>query len=180
MTPEGVRWGGFKSAPKSSENKRMKKFNFRLERVFRYHQQRLKQAELRLAQAAMERNNADNAVRHWLGQIERACQLNETVGGLINPAIRANMTAHLDQLAANLAAARERLKVSEQRFREQERVRAEITQDVEGFTKLRDLRRQEHRDDVIHQQQIELDEVVMRRWSKQGADDSLLTPEMSE
>jgi flagellar biosynthesis chaperone FliJ len=149
----------------------MKKFQFRLDRVFRYHQQRLKQAELKLAQAALERANAENLVRLWTGQIDRACQLNESVGGLINPAIRANVTAMLDQLGANLAAARERLKLSDQRFRELERLRAEIYQDVEGFEQLRDLRREEHRDEVNHQIQIELDEVVMRQWSKKSVDD---------
>ena len=158
----------------------MKKFQFRLERVFRYHQQRLKQADLRVAQAAMERNTAETAVHHWIQLIERACQLNETVGSLINPAIRENVTAHLEQLGANLAAAKERLKVSEQRFREQERLRAEIIQDVEGLTHLRDLRRQEHRDEVNHQQQIELDEVVMRRWSADNADDTSLSAGMSQ
>lgn len=144
----------------------MKKFQFRLERVYRYHQQRLKQAELRLAQAVMERDIAQAAVADCRQQIERACQLNETVGGLINPAIRANVTAHLEKLALILKAAEERLKISEQRFRELDRVRAEITQDVEGFTHLRDLRREEHRDEVNRQQQIELDEVVMRQWSR--------------
>jgi len=158
----------------------MKKFQFRLERVFRYHQQRLKQVELKLAQAAMERTSAENAVRHWLQQIEQSCQLNESVGGLINPAIRANVTAHLEQLGVILATARERLKVSEQRFREQERLRAEITQDVEGLTHLRDMRRQEHRDEVNRQQQIELDEVVMRRWSALEADDTFMSAGMSE
>ena len=158
----------------------MKKFQFRLERVLRYHQQRLKQADLRLGQAAMERTHAENAVRHWELQLERACHLNETVGSLINPAVRTNVTAHLEQLAISLAAAKERLKVSEQRFRELERVRAEITQDVEGLSQLRDLRRQEHRDEVNHQQQIELDEVVMRQWSAKDADDALLQTELWE
>ena len=39
----------------------MKKFQFRLEGILRYHQQRLKQAELRLAQAA--RWNAMRRIR---------------------------------------------------------------------------------------------------------------------
>jgi flagellar export protein FliJ len=162
------------------EHESMKKFHFRLERVFRYHQQRLKQADLKLAQAAMEREKANAGVLDCLRQIERACQLNETVGGVINPAIRANVTAHVEQLGQILAAARERLKLAEQRFRETERVRADISQDVEGFTQLRDLRKQEHRDEVNRQQQIELDEVVMRQWSADGADDTLLTTGMSE
>ena len=144
----------------------MKKFQFRLERVFHYHKQRLKQAELRLAQAVMERDAAQAAVADCLRRIDEACHLNEQVGQLINPAIRANFTAHVEQLGGILATARERLKVSELRFRESERVCAEITRDVEGFTHLRDVRQQEHREEVNRQQQIELDEVVMRQWSR--------------
>ena len=91
-----------------------------------------------------------------------------------------NVTAHVEQLVKTLKAAQERLKLAEQRFRESERVRAEIDRDLEGFKQLRDLRRQEHRDEFNRQQQIELDEVVMRRWSVDGADDALLATEMLE
>jgi len=166
---------------KSDEQvERMKKFQFRLERVFRYHQQRLKQAELRLAQAALERDSAHAAVLHCQQQIERACQLNESVGTLINPAIRTNVTAHVEQLGEILLLARERLKVAEQRFRETNRVREEITQDVEGLSGLRDMRRLEHRDEVIRMQQIDLDEVVMRKWSARDADDTLFSTGIPE
>lgn len=158
----------------------MKKFQFPLERVYRFHQQRLKQAELRLAHAATERDAASGVVSRYQQQIEQACQLKETVGGLINPAIRANVMAVVEQLGKTLVAARERLKAAEQRFRETDRVRKEITQDVEGLTQLRDLRRHEHRDEVSRQQQIELDEVVMRKWSVHDADDTLLSTGMLE
>ena len=142
----------------------MKKFEFRLERVLRYHQQRLKQAELQVAQAARERESAKTAVDHFLMLIDQACQTSFTTG-LLNPAVRTNLTEHVERLGVLLAAARERLKVSEQRFRETERVRAEINQETEGFVQLRDLRRQEHREEVDRRFQIELDEVVMRKWS---------------
>lgn len=149
----------------------MKKFEFRLERVLRYHQQRLKQAEFQLAQAARERDAAKTAVDHFQMLIELACQSTETAGVLINPAVRANLTDHVDRLGVMLSAARDRLKATEQRFRETERVRAEINQETEGFSQLRNLRRQEHREEVEHRQQIELDEVVMRKWSVNGHDD---------
>ena len=152
----------------------MKKFEFRLERVLRYHQQRLKQAELKVAQAARERESAKTAVDHFLMLIEQACQSKQTAGALINPAIRSNLTEHVERLGVMLTAARERLKLSEQRFRETERVRAEIHQETEGFTQLRSLRHQEHRDEVNRRQQIELDEVVMRKWSVNGMDDPSL------
>lgn len=158
----------------------MKKFQFPLERVYRYHQQRLKQAELKLAHAAMEREAASGVVMRYQQQIEQACQLKESVGGLINPAIRANVMAVVEQLGKTLAAARERLKVAEQRFRETDRVRAEITQDVEGLTQLRDLRRHEHHEEVNRLLQIELDEAVMRKWAVHDADDNLLSAGLLE
>lgn len=149
----------------------MKKFQFRLERVLRYHQQRQKQADLRLAQAAMARDAAQNDVYACQKEIELACRLNETVGGAVNPAIRTNVTIHLERLGTILVAAKERLKVCEGQFREQERVRAEITRDVEGVSHLRDLRRREHLDEVNRRMQIDLDEVVMRQWSSSHEDD---------
>jgi hypothetical protein len=152
----------------------MKKFQFRLDRVFRYHQQRLKQAELKVAEAALQRESALASVRVWEQQIESSCQSKETAGSLINPAVRANLTAHVEILTASLAKARERLKVAEQRFRETERMRAEVSQAVEGLSQLRDVRRQEHHDEVTRQLQIDLDETVMRKWFSRDTDPSLL------
>ena len=152
----------------------MKKFQFPFERILRYHQQRLKQAELRLSQAAMERTAAQNAVLDCQQQIDRACQISETVGGLINPTIRSNLATLVERLSKTLAVLRDRLKAAELRFRETEQVCAEITREVEGFQQLRNLRREEHHNEVMRQQQIELDEVVMRKWSVRLADDPAL------
>jgi flagellar export protein FliJ len=158
----------------------MKKFQFSLERVLRYHEQRLKQAELRVAVAAAERDAAQTAVFDCEQRIVQACQTSETVGAIINPAIRTNVTALIEQLSKILKTAQERLKAADQRFRETDRVRAQIDRDLEGFKQLRDLRRQEHRDEVNRRQQIELDEVVMRRWSAESAADALQAMEMLE
>lgn len=158
----------------------MKKFQFSLERVYRYHQQRLKQAEFQLSNAAAERDRARTTVDDCLDQIERSCQINEAVGRVINPAIRANVTAHLEHLNRILTTARDRLKIAEQRFRETERVRAKMTQEVERFTHLRDLRKMEHHAAVDRKLQIEIDEVVMRKWSVESDDDDALSAEMLE
>ena len=149
----------------------MKKFQFRLERILRYHQQRLKQAELEVSKAAMLHEAARGEVVQCQQQIDRACQLNESVGGLINPTIRRNATAHLEQLGSILAAAQEKFQITGQRFREQDRVRVQISEDAEGLILLRDQQRQEHGEEILRQQQIDLDEVVMRKWSNRGADD---------
>jgi flagellar biosynthesis chaperone FliJ len=133
--------------------------------------QRLKQAELKVAQAARERDFAKTSVDHFIMLIDQACQSDMAAGTLINPSVRSNLTEHVERLRGMLSTAQERLKVSEQRFRETERVRAEIHQEAEGFTQLRKLRAEEHQDEVNRRQQIELDEVVMRKWSVNSADD---------
>ena len=158
----------------------MKKFQFSLERILRYHQQRLKQAEMHVAQAAMERDSARLDVDRCQQRIDDACQLNETVGGPINPTIRANVTAHLEQLAEILSIAGKRLMVAEERFREIDRVRTEISRDAEGLSLLRDQRRVEHRVEVAWQQQIDLDEIVMRKWTSRDDDDPPITPGFPE
>ena len=53
-------------------------------------------------------------------------------------------------------------------------MRAEITQAVEGLAQLRQMRQTEHRDEINRQLQIELDEIVMRKWSARNGDDTLL------
>lgn len=158
----------------------MKKFQFRLERVLRYHKQRLKEAEMRMALALRERDAAVQVVRTYEQQIEQAGHTNEKVGGLINPAIRTNLTAHLEYLAANLATNKERLKLAEQRFRETDRVRTGINCEVERLSQFRDQQKHGHHEEVMRLQQIDLDEVVMRQWSLNGADDPLLSSGMSE
>jgi flagellar export protein FliJ len=152
----------------------MKKFQFRLDRVLRYRQQQLKQAELQMARAVRELDAAKTIVVSWQQQIDVACQSKETAGTLIIPATRANLTAHLEQLGNSLAIARERLQGAEQRFRETERVRAEISQAVEGLSQLRQLQQREHRDEINRQLQIDIDEIVMRKWSARNGDDTLL------
>lgn len=143
----------------------MKKFLFRLERLLRFHQQRQKQAELRVGQAALERAAALADQVRIQHQIERACQLNESVGGLIDPGARLNAVWHVEQLGLVLTAAQEKLKLADRRFRDAERERMEITKNVEGLLHLRAQQQSEHRDEAARQQQIELDEVVMRKWS---------------
>jgi len=143
----------------------VKKFQFRLERLLRFHQQRQKQAELRLGQAALEREAALAEVDRIQQQIVRACQLNESVGGSIDPSTRINAVWHVEQLGRVLTAAQEKLKLADQRFREADRERMEITQSVEALLHLRGQQRNEHRDETARQQQIDLDEVVMRQWS---------------
>jgi flagellar export protein FliJ len=148
----------------------VKKFQFRLQRLLWYHQQRQKQAEVRLQQAAMQREAAQGVVLEIQRQIEQACRLPEQVGKLIDVTARQNMTGHLQNLGRSLTAAQEKLKQTEQRLREADQARAQVTRDVEGLLHLRSEQLVEHGDEVARQQQIVLDEVVMRQWSMRDAD----------
>lgn len=143
----------------------MKKFTFPLARVLRFHQQRLKQVELRLAKLAAERDAALSEVKRLMSAIDRECQLNEFVGGTINLGARLNSVRHLEQLGRVLTPAQERLKQAEGRFREVDHERIAIQKQVEGFSQLRDQQRLQHHDEATRLQQIDLDEVVMRMWS---------------
>lgn len=148
----------------------MKKFQFRLQRLLWYHQQRQKQAEVKLRQAVMLRETAVSEVQAIELEIERACQLPEKVGQLVNLAARRNVGEHLLTLGRTLTAAREKLKAADQRVRQADEARMQITKDVEALLHLRAQQLQAHRDEISHQQQIILDEVVMRQWSMRDAD----------
>ncbi len=152
----------------------MKKFQFSLQRLLQFHQQRQKQAELKLRQAAMERAAAAAEVERIRQQITEACELPEVVGGVIDPDSRVNSARLIEFLTRTLTVAQEKLKGADQRFREVREECTKVTQSVEAFLHLRSQQRIEHRDETNRQQQIELDEVVMRRWSGNGLDELAL------
>lgn len=150
----------------------MKKFQFRLQKLLWFHQQRQKQAEVKLQQAALQREAALSGVLAVQRQIDQACSQAEQPGQLVNIAGREAVAAHLHLLNRNLTAAREKLKVFEQLFREAETALLQITRDVEGLLSLRAQQFAEHQDEVARQHQILLDEVVMRQWSLKESDPS--------
>jgi flagellar biosynthesis chaperone FliJ len=80
------------------------------------------------------------------------------------------VTAHLQVLGQTLTATREKLQKAEQRVREATEARTRITKDVEGLLHLRARQFAEYQDEIARQQQIVLDEVVMRKWSMRDAD----------
>jgi flagellar biosynthesis chaperone FliJ len=148
----------------------MKKFQFRLQRVLWYHEQRQKQAEVRLQQAAIQREAAYTDLLNVQQQLERACHLPEQAGRLVDLPARLNVAEHLQTLGRTVTAAGEKLKLADERLREADRVRREITKDVEALLHLRIRQQADYEDDVARQQQIVLDEVVMRQWSMRDAD----------
>ena len=146
----------------------MKQFQFRLERLLRYHQQRQKQADQALSRASLDRDTAQAEVTHLHEQIQNTCRLNEAVGQPIEPTQREQSLRHAELLCQTLRGAEEKLKAAERRFREAQSQRAAITQEVEALLHLRTRELTEHQDDVARRQQVELDDVVMKQWSRQN------------
>lgn len=148
----------------------MKKFQFRLQRLLWYHQQRQKQAEVHLQQAVMQREAASAELAIVQRQIERTCQRPEQAGRLVDIAARQNSAEFLQTLGRTLTAAQEKLQKTDQRLREANQVRTQITKEVEGLLHLQAQQQAEHSEEVDRQHQIVLDEVVMRQWSMRDAD----------
>lgn len=147
----------------------MKRFTFQLEKLLRYHQQRQKQAELMLVRAGHELEAAQAVVRELQRQIDAACQLPERVGRPIEPALREQSLRLAQHLEQSLQPAQDRLKATERHYREARNQHTAVTQDVEALLLLRAQHWQEHLDEVNRQQQIELDDVVMKQWSRRAA-----------
>lgn len=148
----------------------MKKFQFRLQRLLWYHQQRQKQAEVHLQQAVMQREAASAEFDNVQRQIERTCQLPEQAGRLVDIAARQNRAEFLQTLGRTLTAAQEKLQKADRQLREANQVHTQITKEVEGLLHLRAQQKAEHGEEVDRQHQIVLDEVVMRQWSMRDAD----------
>lgn len=144
----------------------MKRFQFRLDKLLHYHQQRQKQADLALARANMDRTTAAEEVRRVNEAIQKACGLAEEVGQAIEPTLREQSLQLAHQLCQALQQAEEKLKTAEQRFREAQSERTAITQEVEALLHLRTQQLAAHQDEVVRQQQIEVDDVVMKQWSR--------------
>ena len=144
----------------------MKRFQFQLERLLRYHQQRQKQAELILVRIGREQEMARATVQDLERRIESAGQLSERIGRPIDPALREQSLRYARRLGETLQEAQEILKGLERRFREAQSRHTAVTQQVEALQQLRSRRWQEHLDEAARQQQIELDDVVMKQWSR--------------
>lgn len=144
----------------------MKRFQFQLEKLLRYHRQRQKQAELELSRLGLERDQAQAEVRRIKQAIESACRLSERVGQPIIPALREQSLQHAQQLSESLREAQENLKQADQRFRVAQNHYTAVTQQVEALLHLRSQRWDEHHEEAARLGQIELDDVVMKQWSR--------------
>lgn len=144
----------------------MKRFQFPLDKLLRYHQQRQKQADFALSRASLEREQAEAAVQRLREEIASVCRLPEGVGRPIEPTFREQAFRRADQLCQTLQAAQEKLKAAQRRFREAQNARTAVTQEVEALLHLRSRQWDEHQDEATRRQQIELDDIVMKQWAR--------------
>ena len=144
----------------------MKRFQFPLQKLLRYHQQRQKQADLALAHAGRERELAEGEVRRLEGEIQLACRLSEQVGQPIQLSLREQSLRRVELLNETLCPVKERLKTAERHFREAQMAHTAITQNVEALLHLPSRQWEEHQDEVARRQQMELDDVVMKQWAR--------------
>lgn len=146
----------------------MKRFSFQLEKLLRYHQQRQKQAELQMLHAGQELEVAQAAVRDLEQRIEAVCRLPERAGQPIEPALREQSLRLAQHLEESLRPAQDRLKAADRCYREAHDQHTAVTQQVEALLLLRSQLWQEHLDETNRQQQIELDDAVMKQWSRRS------------
>lgn len=148
----------------------MKKFQFRLQKLLWHHEQRQKQSEVQLQHAGWQRESAVAEIHRIQNLIDLASRLPEAPGKLVDLSARLSIADHLQILTQTLTASQEKLKKADLRLREAKDAYTRITKEVEGLLHLRAEQFAEYRDEVARQQQIVLDEVVMRQWSMRDAD----------
>lgn len=146
----------------------MKHFTFQLDKLLRYHQQRQKQAELLLVRASHELEATRTSVRALEQQIEVSCRLPEQIGRPIEPALREQSLRHAQHLSESLRAAEDRLKEADRRYREAQEHLTAVTKQVESLLSLRSQNWQQYLDEATRQQQVELDDAVMKQWSRRA------------
>jgi flagellar export protein FliJ len=143
----------------------VKRFQFSLGRVLKLKEQRERMAELRLKQAQLALEQARAvvaAIRERLRQTSAA--LEPKIGNPIPPASWIAYYEHSQQLGRNLEQAEGHVVRARQQLQEAAAQRTQIATEVEALNHLRHQQWQEHTYDMMHLEQIRLDELGMRRW----------------
>lgn len=143
----------------------MKRFQFSLERVLKLKEQRQKLAEQHQRQALA----AVEALRATLRELQDqlSTKAEEIQGQLGTPLPSGEWIARY-QHSAFIEKAIERaeleLQQAVQRLSEADTRRKQITTEVEALLHLRERQWEDHAEETRHQEQIQLDDIGMRRW----------------
>lgn len=144
-----------------------KKFDFRLERVLKYRHQRQKQAEQRQREAFNMLLSAQERETQVAREFDEAADTSSLVGRVFDPVALSNAVDHLASIDVRLKKAQERVANAQTLLEQAELERAEATKDTEILKTLREQKLFEHRRKNELDQQIAVDENVMRKWSQQ-------------
>jgi flagellar FliJ protein len=143
----------------------MKRFHFSLERVLKLKEQRQKLAEQHQRQALMAVEVARTEVASLQNQLVRKAE--EIQGKLSTPLPSGEWIARYQHTAfIERAIERAELQVQQavKNLVEANTRRRQITTEVEALLHLRQQQWVDHAEETMHQDQIQLDDVGMRRW----------------
>lgn len=146
---------------------RVRRFQFRLARVLRYQQQRQRQAEIELRKKAQALQ---------LAQTQRtkiATELQQAIAGLaavpvpeFQMTLRLNGVRHSSQVEQRLHQAQTDIQQAQQELQAASQHWLQLKRKVAVLDVLFEQQRQEHRKRVQRQDEAELSEMVVQRWSR--------------
>ncbi|HZU37498.1 MAG TPA: hypothetical protein VFA18_16375 [Gemmataceae bacterium] len=150
----------------------MRRFQFRLERVLKWKQQRERLAELRQQQARVILDAA-------LAQVEQlASQIQQTAADLEQRGVASQSASvwlacyqHTAQLGQALEQAEGKVRQVERQLQQANAARARIATEVESLQLLKRQQWQEHRRQRQRLEQTELDEAGMNQWLREQQGD---------
>jgi hypothetical protein len=143
----------------------VRRFTFRLERVLRLKQQREKLAALAQAQAASAVERARITVAALQAELKQnALAIGAKVGQVTPSGVWLAKYEHSARLAAVLETAEQQLQHAAVCLREASVARSRFATEVEVLIAQKQRQRREHRHETMAKQQIDLNEIAMRRW----------------
>lgn len=156
-----------------------KKFNFRLESVLKYRDQRQRQAEQRQREAFNMLLSAQERETEVQSEFTAAADSSGLVGRVFDPVTLSNAVDHLAEIDLRLKKAQERVANAQSTYDQAELERTEATKDTEILKTLREQKLVEHKRKNELEQQIAVDENVMRKWSRQDSASLQETPDQT-
>lgn len=150
----------------------MKRFRFPLQQILKYREQRTKQADLRLratnlelAAARAEQAAAEERLDQQSHSFAQLCRRPVGIETLRCQSLYSERLGHEQDVAED------NVQQVERRLVEVRRVRTKAAADEEALKQLRELRLREHRYEQSLEFQVQVDEISMRRWSRQQLTD---------
>jgi flagellar export protein FliJ len=148
----------------------VKRFVFALDKVLHYKQQRERLAEARQQQLAAALQARESEVTALRDQLRKACTLlPSTADGTLDTGAWLAGYWHAVQLGQAVQAAEQRVALATAEYQQAATKRQQAAKEVEILVTLRQQRWQMHQQEVGRQRQEQLDEMGMRRWSANRA-----------